>query len=52
MAYEEAIYKVVYIGDNFEIRFYDERVIVQTKYKGTNNCFQKLLDISLVRIKT
>ncbi len=42
MAYEEAIYKVVYIGDNFEIRFYDERVIVQTKYKGTNSGFQKL----------
>ncbi len=44
MAYEEAEYKVVYQGNNFEIRFYDERVVVQAQSNSGNNSFRKLFN--------
>tara|TARA_B100000676_G_C17785873_1_gene684390 strand:+ start:107 stop:607 length:501 start_codon:yes stop_codon:yes gene_type:complete len=44
MAYEEAYYKVVLKTDNFEVRLYDERVVVQTKYHSNSSGFQKLFN--------
>ncbi len=42
MAYSEAPYKVVYQTDTYEIRYYEERLIVETQYFNQNNGFQKL----------
>ena len=42
MAYDEAPYQVMHQGDNFEIRFYDERIVIQTSFQGSNSGFQKL----------
>ena len=42
MAYDEAPYKIMHQGDNFEIRFYDERIVIQTSFQGSNSGFQKL----------
>ena len=42
MAYSEAPYKVVYQTDTYEIRHYEERLIVETQYTNQNNGFQKL----------
>ena len=44
MAYEEAAYKVVHKGDNFEIRYYEERVVIQTRYDSGNSGFRKLFN--------
>ena len=33
MAYEEAPYKITYQSDTFEVRFYEERVVIQTSFK-------------------
>ena len=42
MAYEESSYKVMQQGDNFEVRFYEERIVIQTRFQGSNSGFQKL----------
>ena len=42
MAYDEAPYQIVQENNNFEIRFYDERIVIQTSYQGSNSGFQKL----------
>lgn len=42
MAYEEAAYQSVYQGEGFEVRFYEERLVIQTRYIGANSGFQKL----------
>ena len=42
MAYEEAPYKITYQSDTFEVRFYEERVVIQTSFKGSSSGFQKL----------
>ena len=42
MAYEEAPYKITYQSDTFEVRFYEERVVIQTSSKGSSSGFQKL----------
>ena len=44
MAYSEPPYKVVYQTDTYEIRFYEERMIIQTQYTNQNNGFQKLFN--------
>ena len=44
MAYEELNYEVVYQAESYEIRFYDERLVIQTKYINENNGFMKLFD--------
>ena len=44
MAYEEAGYKVVYKGENFEIRYYEERIVIQTRYESGNSGFRKLFN--------
>ena len=42
MAYSESPYRVVYQTDTYEIRYYEERLIVETQYSNQNNGFQKL----------
>ena len=42
MAYSESPYRVVYQTDIYEIRYYEERMIVETQYSNQNNGFQKL----------
>ena len=42
MAYEESSYKIMQKGDNFEVRFYEERIVIQTRFQGSNSGFQKL----------
>ena len=42
MAYDEAPYQIMQENDNFEIRFYDERIVIQTSFQGSNSGFQKL----------
>ena len=42
MAYEESSYKIMQQGDNFEVRFYEERIVIQTRFQGSNSGFQKL----------
>ena len=44
MAYEEAGYKVVHKGENFEIRYYEERIVIQTRYDSGNSGFRKLFN--------
>ena len=44
MAYNESPYKVVHQTDKYEIRFYEERLVVQTKYTNQNNGFRKLFN--------
>ena len=44
MAYTESPYKVVYQTDTYEIRYYEERLIVETQYSNQNNGFQKLFN--------
>ena len=41
MAYSESPYRVVYQTDTYEIRYYEERLIVETQYSNQNNGFQK-----------
>ena len=44
MAYSESPYKVVHQTDKYEIRFYEERLVVQTQYTNQNNGFRKLFN--------
>ena len=50
MAYNESPYKVVHQTDTYEIRFYEERLVVQTQYTNQNNGFRKLFNLSLIHI--
>ena len=43
-SYEEAPYKIVKESEKFEVRFYDERLVVQTVYGEQNGGFRKLLN--------
>ena len=43
-AYEEPEYKIVFESDQFEVRFYEERLVVQTKYANQNGGFRKLFN--------
>ncbi len=42
MAYSESPYKIVYQTDTYEIRYYEERLIIETQYSNQNNGFRKL----------
>tara|TARA_Y100001970_G_scaffold254125_1_gene329611 strand:- start:2916 stop:3485 length:570 start_codon:yes stop_codon:yes gene_type:complete len=42
MAYEEASYNVVYETDIYEIRYYEDRLVVEAVSKNDNNSFRKL----------
>jgi hypothetical protein len=42
MAYEEPIYKIVRQDPRFEIRYYDNRLIIQVAYQNVSRGFQKL----------
>jgi len=44
MSYEEAGYKVVHESDNFEIRYYEERIVIQARSKSGNSSFRKLFN--------
>ena len=44
MAYNESPYKVVHQTDTYEIRFYEERLVVQTQYTNQKNGFRKLFN--------
>ena len=44
MAYEEANYETVFQSDEIEVRFYEERLVVQTKYGDQNGGFRKLFN--------
>ena len=44
MAYEEANYKVVQKFENFEIRSYQERYVIQVRYNNEDGGFQKLFN--------
>ena len=43
-AYEEPEYEAVFQSDQFEVRFYEERLVVQTKYANQNGGFRKLFN--------
>ena len=43
-SYEEAGYKIVKESDKFEVRFYDERLVIQTTYGNQNGGFRKLFN--------
>ena len=44
MAYEEADYETVYQTEQFEVRFYGERLVVQTSYGDQDGGFRKLVN--------
>ena len=44
MAYEEADYETVYQTEQFDVRFYGERLVVQTSYGDQNGGFRKLFN--------
>ena len=44
MAYEEAGYQVVQKFENFEIRSYQERYVIQVRYNNEDGGFQKLFN--------
>ena len=44
MAYEEARYQVVHQQNQFEIRYYDNRLIIQVAYQNVSGGFQKLFN--------
>ena len=44
MAYEEAIYDIVYKNNIYEIRNYSERLVVQVSYTKQNRAFRKLFN--------
>ena len=50
MAYNESPYKVVHQTDTYEIRFYEERLVVQTQYNNQIMDFQNFLIIFLAII--
>ncbi len=41
MAYEEPEYDIVYKTEKIEVRFYEERLVVQTRYGDQNGGFRK-----------
>ena len=43
-AYEEPKYEIVYKADEIEVRYYDERLVVQTKYGDQDGGFRKLFN--------
>ena len=43
-AYEEPNYEIVYESDNIEVRYYDERQVVQTRSGGPIRRFKRLFD--------
>ena len=43
MAYEEASYQVVHQQNQFEIRYYENRLTIQVAYQNVSSGFQKLL---------
>ena len=43
-AYEEPEFESVLKSDQFEVRFYEERLVVQTKYANQNGGFRKLFN--------
>ena len=44
MAYEEADYETVYQTEQFDVRFYGERLVVQTSYGDEDGGFRKLFN--------
>ncbi len=44
MAYEEPSYKTVFQSEDIEVRFYNERKVVQTKASGPIRRFKRLFD--------
>ena len=44
MAYEEADYETVYQTEQFDVRFYGERLVVQTSYGDQDGGFRKLFN--------
>ena len=44
MAYEEANYETVFQSEEIEVRFYEERLVVQTKYGDQDGGFRKLFN--------
>jgi hypothetical protein len=44
MAYEEPNYETIFQSEKFEIRFYDERLVIQTGYGDQNGGFRKLFN--------
>ncbi len=44
MAYEEAVYEVIQKFENFEIRLYQERYVIQVLYNNEGGGFQKLFN--------
>ena len=44
MAYEEARYQVVHQQNQFEIRYYENRLIIQVAYHNVSSGFQKLFN--------
>ena len=44
MSYEEANYETVFQSGEIEVRFYEERLVVQTKYGEQNGGFRKLFN--------
>ena len=44
MAYEEANYETVYQAEQFDVRRYGERLVVQTSYGDQNGGFRKLFN--------
>ena len=44
MAYEEADYETVYQTEQFDVRFYGERLVVQTSYGNQDGGFRKLFN--------
>ena len=44
MAYEEADYETVYQAEQFDVRSYGERLVVQTSYGDQNGGFRKLFN--------
>ena len=44
MAYEESSYQVVQKFEKFEIRFYQERYVIQVRYNNEGGGFQKLFN--------
>ena len=44
MAYEEADYETVHQAEQFDVRFYEDRLVVQTSYGDQNGGFRKLFN--------
>ena len=44
MAYEEPSFAIVQANESYEIRYYNERVVVQTNNTSQNSGFRKLFN--------